>query len=392
MTNRNASGLQQSRIGWASLCCLLLAAVAGCTDPNDPPAATDPVKPVKTLVVSAPDATAGIELPAEVRTARRIELAFKEVSGRLVDLPVAEREGDEVMKGELLAQIDPTGFEIALRSAESSLGDAYSALDLARGENDRLEKIKGITPDLVSGSMLERTRERLKKAEAQLKSLEAQVLTAEERLENSSLRAPFTGVIARSLVDNHRDVQAGEPIVSVQDTTHLEVLIDAPATMMAAAQSLGLNSISALARFPSAPGKEFSLVVKEAARTADPATGTHQVVLEMPKPAGLDLPPGTKGTVTLSGRGAGIGRTRILIPAIAVLTDPDEKSYVWLVNPAELRVHRRDVQIGRLAGSDQIQVLDGLKGGERIVVAGVTHLIEGRQVRLWEEQEAGNAQ
>jgi multidrug efflux pump subunit AcrA (membrane-fusion protein) len=109
----------------------------------------------------------------------------------------------------------------------------------------------------------------------------------------------------------------------------------------------------------------------------------------MPKPKALDLPPGTMGTVTLSGKEPGIGRSRILIPAIAVLTDPDGKSYVWLVNPADLRVHRRDIQIGRLAGSDKIQVLGGLNGEERIVVAGVMQLTEGRQVRLWEDQQAG---
>ncbi len=63
------------------------------------------------------------------------------------------------MKGELLAQIDPTGFESALQSAEGSLGEAYSVLDLARAEQERMEKMKGITPELVSDSMLERTRE-----------------------------------------------------------------------------------------------------------------------------------------------------------------------------------------------------------------------------------------
>lgn len=392
MTNRHASGIPRPRIGWATLCCLVLFTSAGCRDADVPPTATDIVRPVKTLVVSAPDATADIELPGQVRSAQQIDLAFEEVSGRLVELPVAERKGEEVRKGELLAQLDPTGFEAALRSAESNLGAAYSVVDLARAENERLEKMKGINPDLVSGSMLERTRERLNDAETRLKSLETQVVEAEGRLERSSLRAPFTGVIVRSLVDNQRDVQAGEPVVSLLDITHLEVLIDAPETMMAAAQSLGLHSISALARFPSAPGNEFSLAVKEAAQTVDPATGTHQIVLEMPKPAGLDLQPGTTGTVTLSGKEPGIGKTRILIPAIAVLTDPDGTSYVWLVNPAELRVHRRDIQIGRLAGSDQIQVLKGLNGEERIAVAGVMQLSEGRQIRLWEGQEADRAQ
>ena len=81
--------MRRSRIGRATLCCLLLATVAGCRDADDPPTATDIVRPVKTLVVSAPDATAAIELPGQVRSAQRIDLAFKEVSGRIVELPIS---------------------------------------------------------------------------------------------------------------------------------------------------------------------------------------------------------------------------------------------------------------------------------------------------------------
>ncbi len=378
-------------MGLAAACCILVVAMAGCKDSDDPPPPTDVVRPVKTLVVTAPGTTAGVELPGQVRASRQADLAFQEVDGRLVELPIAGRKGKEVMKGELLAQIDPTGFESALQSAEGSLGEAYSAMDLARAEQERMAKMKKVTPELVSDSMLERTRGRLKQAATRLKTLETEVEEAEELLENSSLRAPFTGVITRVLVKNQQDVEAGKPIVSLQSSTHLEVLVEAPETMMAAAQSLGLNSISASVRFPSTPGTEFPLVLKDAAPNADPATKTHQIVLEMPKPEGHELPPGMTGTVTLSGKEPGIGKTRILIPAIAVLTDPGGVNYVWLVNPAELRVQRREVQIGRLASSDQIQILAGLEGGERIVVAGVMHLAEGRQVRLWEEQDAGKA-
>ena len=339
--NQNLLGIRRSRMRLAAACCILVVAMVGCKDADDPPPPTDVIRPVKTLVVTAPSTTAGVELPGQVRAARQVDLAFQEADGPLVELPIAGRKGKEVMKGELLAQIDPTGFESALQSAEGSLGEAYSALDLARAEQERMAKMKKVTPELVSDSMLERTRERLKQAETRLKTLETEVEEAEELLENSSLRAPFTGVITRVLVEDQQDVEAGKPIVSLQSSTHLEVLIEAPETVMAAAQSLGLNSISAFVRFPSTPGKEFPLELKDAAPNADPATKTHQIVLEMPKPEGHELPPGMTGTVTLSGKEPGIGKTRILIPSIAVLTDPGGVNYVWLVNPAELRVQRQ---------------------------------------------------
>jgi len=389
---RNLPAIGRGRAARSALCCALLAAVTGCNDAPTPTAAGNPVRPVKTLVVSTPNATSGIELPGQVRATQRLDLAFEEVGGHLVELPVTGREGEEVMKGELLAQIDPGDFERALRSAEVSLGDAHSVLNLAQTESERMDRMKTINPDLVSKSMIERTREKLKEAQARVKTLETEVEQAEDLLEYSSLRAPFSGIVTRVLAENLQEVQPGKPVVSLQDVTHLEVLIEAPETLMAAAQSLSPNNISAVARFPIAPGKEYSLTLKDAARTPDPATQTYQIVLEMPIPSDVDLQPGMTGTVTLSGDGPGIGKARVLIPAIAVLTDPDGNDYVWLVNAAELRVHRRDVQIGRLAASDQIQILDGLLGGERVVVAGVRQLTEGGQVRLWEDQEAGKTQ
>jgi RND family efflux transporter MFP subunit len=390
--NRRASGAGQQHTVPAVFFCILLAAISGCSDGTAPPPAADMIRPVKTLVVSNPSATSGIELPGQLRAAQRTDLAFEEVGGHIVELPVTGREGQEIMKGELLAQIDPTDFEAALHSAEGDLGDAHSVLDLAQTESERMEKMQVINPDLVSTSMIERTREKLKRAQDRVKTLETKVREAENLLEYSSLRAPFSGIVTRVLVEHLQKVEPSEPVVSLQDITRLEVLIEAPETLMAAAQSLGPSSISAIARFPTAPGKEYSLTLKEAARIPDPATQTYPIVLEMPIPKDIDLTPGMTGTVTVSGKGPAIGKARVLIPAIAVMTDPDGKDYVWLVNAAELRVHRRDVQMGRLAASDQIQILDGLAGGERIVVAGVRQLAENRQVRLWEDQEASQTQ
>jgi RND family efflux transporter MFP subunit len=383
---------RRERIGPAAACCVLLASITGCGGSGTPPAAQDVIRPVKTLVVTPPGAGAGIELTGQIRKPPPVDLAFREVSGRISELPIAGREGEQVLKGELLAQIDPREFELALRNAEIELNDALSALDLAGAENERMQKMKDINPNLVSDSMLKRTRDRLEQAGARVNSLETRVERAEDRLEDSSLRAPFAATVVRRMVERSQEVKAGEPIVSIRDVTHLQVLVRAPQTTVAAVRALGPDGLSATVRFPSAPGTELALAMKETAQSADPSTGTFEVVLEMPTPGGVELRAGMKGAVTLAGEGPVAGMGRILIPAIAVLTDPDGKDYVWLVDPAELRVHRRDVRMGRLAGSDQVQILSGLKGDERIAVAGVLHLTEGQQVRLWQDQEPGNTQ
>jgi membrane fusion protein, multidrug efflux system len=127
------------------------------------------------------------------------------------------------------------------------------------------------------------------------------------------------------------------------------------------------------------------LQIKDVATAPDPKTGEYRILLQMDKPEEVELPEGRIGTVTLTSNGLKLGVGTLFIPAISVMTDPDGKDYVWILDEAKMQAHRRDIRMGRLAGSDQVQVLSGLAGGERIIVAGVRQLSEGRQVRLWKD-------
>jgi membrane fusion protein, multidrug efflux system len=394
MMHTPSAGTGLARVGAAGFCLLLLATIVGCSDTGEgqPRGGQVPPRPVKTLLVSASASDDGIELPGPVRQVPPVDLSFEKVSGQIVELPIAGHEGLEVQKGELLAQIDPKGFTNALHSAEDNLREAYSALDLARAEDERMQKMKGINPSLVSESMLKRTAGKLEEAEAHIDSLEPEVQKAEDQLEHTSLRAPFDGIVTRCLARPRKRVQAGETILSLQDTSHLEVLVDAPPYLMAAVQEAGAKGISATARFPTASDEDFPLSLKGTEPVADTGGGGHRLVLEMGKPKGIDLPPDTIGTVRIKGAEDAIRLSPVMVPAIAVMTDPDGKDYVWLVEGEEPRAHRRDIRIGRFAGSDQVQVQDGLTGGEQVVVAGVMQLAEGRRVRLWDDREAGKDQ
>jgi multidrug efflux pump subunit AcrA (membrane-fusion protein) len=79
-------------------------------------------------------------------------------------------------------------------------------------------------------------------------------------------------------------------------------------------------------------------------------------------------------------------RRSIFIPAIAVMTDPDGNNYVWVVDSANMTVKKKEVKVGRLSGSENIDVLEGLEGGETLVVAGVKALREGMKVSFWEQK------
>ena len=191
------------------------------------------------------------------------------------------------------------------------------------------------------------------------------------------LKAPFDGLVARRYVDNFTEVRAKEPIVSFQDVSRVEVLVDVPEMTMATIREGGKGA--ATAEFAAAPGKRFDLSMKEFATDADARTQTYQVVLEMRQPKGIAILPGMTATVT--GRAAAAGEEApVIVPASAVFANETGGSQVWIIDRESLTATMRKVATGELTGSEEIRDrLEGVEPGETIAVTGVTQLRQGDQ-------------
>jgi RND family efflux transporter MFP subunit len=345
---------------------------------------------VKTVTVTASGSATEFTLPGKVRAAQRVDLAFQEVGGRLIELPIAGKEGTKVEKGDLLARIDPKDFETAVRNAEGQLREAQATVDLTKDEFDRFSRIRKQDPGAASEALVVKKREAWNQAKGRLTSLQATLDDARNQLNYTSLFAPFTGVIAKRFVDNFQEVKPKEPIVSLQDVADVEVLVDLPENVMAFAQELGPR-IDVRIEFPTVEGKQFPLSLKEASTDADPNTQTFQVTFQMPSPEGVTILPGMTGPVTIGEKAregeeaAETAEKVLIIPAIAVMGDPEGKSFVWIVDSKNMTVHKKEVKVGALTGSQDMKVLEGLEGGETLVVAGLTQLKEGMKVRIWEK-------
>jgi RND family efflux transporter MFP subunit len=342
------------------------------------------IRPVKTMAVSTGADFTGLTLPGRVRAAQRVELAFKEVGGRLIELPIAGREGQKVAEDELLARIDPRDFQTSLRNVQGRLKEAIASLDLANAQYDRVKRIQKQDPGAISGAEIDRRREAVNMMEGRIKSLRAEVAGAKDQLSYTYLKAPFAGLIAKRYVDNFQDVKPKQPILALEDISHVEILIDVAENVMAIERSGNREALTSVAEFPTAPGRKFPLELKEYATRADSATQTYQVVLKMPQPDDISILPGMTATVTVSlGRAAELDRL-VVIPAIAVLAEPDGRSFVWVVDTDAMTVKKQEVKVGMISGSENIDVTDGLKGGETIAVAGILQLQEGMKVRIWD--------
>jgi len=400
----------------------LLLFTAGCRPPAAGP--SELVRPVRTLVITAGDDASVRTFPGKVEASKQVELTFQ-VPGLLVSLPV--REGQKVSQGEVIAQLRQEDFQARLatlqgqldraradlqasqagvrpeerlrlesqvRSAEASLVNARA--DFARATQllnsrtiSRLEFDRADTTYRVAQENVEAARQTLEQSAigrdediqaraAEVRGLEARVVEAGLQLKDSTLRAPYDGVIAQRFVEQGQNVRAKQPVVKFQDVEEIEISVDVPESVMAADLSRS-DILELVAEFSTAPGRRFPVHIKEIAQRADPVTQTFAVRVAMRVPEGLNLLPGMTATVTMTFRRAGILGARILVPVSAVFEGQPGQSMVWVLGPDQ-SVSERKVTTGGVAGG-RIEIASGLEPGDVIAVAGVNVLREGMKVR-----------
>ena len=342
----------------------LLPALTSCKKKEEK-AAEEAARPVKMMTVGAGTAGGATKYPGTVRAAQRVDLAFQ-VSGPLIELPV--KEGQDMKKGQLIARIKPRDFETDLNKAKARSLEAQQQYDRYRELYIKKQ---------VSKADFDKYKSQFDVAKAREKE-------ARDALKDTYLRAPFTGVIAKRYVDNYTEVRAKEPIVSLQDISHVEILVDVPERIMVTIGGQSRTETVAYAEFAAAPGKLYPLTLKEYKTEADPQTQTYQVTVLMPQPKDLNILPGMTANViqksALESDKQEQASGPVIVPAAAVFPDETGVPHVWVVDRETMTVTRRKVASGDLTGADQMQITEGLQPGESIAVTGVTQLREGMKV------------
>ena len=345
--------------------------LAGCQGENQEPV-EETVRPVKTMVVGLSGSGGVRNFPGSVDTSRRADLSFR-VDGRLYKLPV--REGDDVAKGQVLAELDPKDFQIVVN-------DKQASFNRAKADYDRARKLVG------KGHISRMDYDRL---EADYKSRLADLNKAKQDLGYTVLKAPFAGTVARRYVQNFEEVVLNEIVFALRDNSLLEVKVDVPEIIMLRILSKedgADDDIPVFASFDSVPGKRFPLNFKEISTKADPKTKTFLATYTMPAPEGLRVLPGMTATVTadLSKELSDSNQNVYYVPVSAVTGDAKLDSRIWVVNEDSMTVHPQPVKLGEMKGST-IEVLDGIKGQERVVTAGAGYMADGMKVLLMEQPE-----
>jgi RND family efflux transporter MFP subunit len=360
---------------------LLVAAVAAVFFYEPKPETDDtppPVRPVKSMIVGPAPRVPSVHFPGVVDARAGVDLSF-EVGGRIVEFPATR--GLEVKEGDVLARLDDRDYANDVKTAEAEL--AYYESNFNRME-------AALAKNAVSQDEYSSARASRDKARASLD-------TAKKALDDTVLRARFTGVVSDTYADNFDTVSAGTAVLKLQDLTAFDLAVSVPESYVLSLPSEVRREFLFEASFDSLPGRTFPVTIKDAARVADSVTQTYRATFTLEAPADLVILPGMTCTVTSTipeDEMDDAGAIQLAVPSNAVGSAADTTSFVWRLEDngdGTFTARRATITLGQRTG-DNIFVLSGLSAGDRIAVAGVTILTEGRVVRLYEEQPAPAAE
>jgi RND family efflux transporter MFP subunit len=356
------------------LCIILpVMLLAGCGKAPEP-VEESPARLVKLLTIGSQTASMQLEYPGEIKAARSVNLGF-EVAGKIIELPI--EDGLAMQEGELLGRLDPSDYAADREAAQADLRAARSAYVRAKNIFDE---------GAGSQAEVDMTQRDLMVAEQKMKQ-------AQKALDDTELKAPYTGVVGQRIADNFQNVQSKEPVLIFQDTSSLEMDVSVPERDFVRMQrGLTLEERTGILRpevaISAIPGRTFPARLKSFTATADPVTRTYTATFRFDRPDDVNILPGMTARVILKPSAETIEKYTpaevFLVPLAAIGSDASGKPYVWRVDPDSMKVARVDVTLGEIVKND-ITLTGGLERGDRIAITGVSRLYDGATVRPLEK-------
>jgi len=267
-------------------------------------------------------------------------------------------EGELVEQGTVLVELENAEQLADLAAAKAALVESSSQLN----RSEELFKSK-----LVSASQMEQLRA---KQEADLAAVHA----AESRLEQTIIRAPFNGRLGLRRVSLGSVVDTDTVITTLDDSSRIKLDFDVPEVFIASLEpGLGVSARSA-----AWPEARFEGVVSTIDTRVDPISRTIAVRAILPNAEGR-LRPGMFLTVSLLKEDV----QSLVIPEEAIVPERS-KQFVFVVGENDV-AEMREVKTGRRRPGE-IEILQGLEEGERVITEGSIKTRDGQTVRIISQQ------
>lgn len=319
------------------------------------------IRPVKVAKVAPYNLTtitfSGIVTPDEYSN-----LAFR-TSGPIVALDVVE--GQSVKRGDVIAKIDPLDYQLSYDAKRVSYLTAKSQLE-------RAEKL--LTKEAISKQEYESTVAAEQNAKATYEN-------AREMLNETTLRAPFSGFIQKKYVENHMEVRAGEKIVCLINPNKLQMEATLPDYLLSYIESRPELYVE----FEAYKGTKFKAAIKEYVQASPDGSGVP-IYVEITDPKfnlkDYNVAIGFSCSIELVIKG-NQNLNYTLIPLSAVVGNSNNSKGSVFVYDAQLKkVNKREIEYGEIINGKDIIVESGLNVGDMVVSAGANRVKEGEIVKL----------
>ncbi|MER8424815.1 efflux RND transporter periplasmic adaptor subunit [Mesorhizobium sp. M1403] len=350
----------------AGLALIIVAALglAGCS--QEKAEVTEIIRPVKVVEIAKASDTRQLSYSGSVRARTEMNLGFRingKITERLVDI------GDRVKPGDVLARIDPTDYELSVRSAQASLDAADRQVETVELTRKRAEQL--YAKNFAPKSQLEQATLSYNQAVATRDSARSQLAQAQNQVRYTDLKADKNGIVTAVAADVGQVVGSGTPVVTVAIDGEKEVLIAVPETDIAEFKP----GKTVKAGFWSDEALTLEGKVREVAGSADPQSRTFAVRVSLPNDPRVLL------GMTASIEAAADNQQQLVSIPLSALAQKDSQSIVWTVDRSGGTVHAHPVKVAAFT-PDGVSVADGLKPGDVVVAAGTQFMTENLKVKL----------
>lgn len=274
-------------------------------------------------------------------------------------LRVAVEEGQHVQKGQFIAEMDATQARNMLVNCEAQMRQANDALERMKQLHDQnaLPEVKWV------------------ETQSQVAQAKAQLDMARKSLADCRIYAPVSGVIGQKTMSSGETALPSQPVCTILNINNVKVKVAVPE------KEIGRFSASTPTDIRvEALGETFMGGAIEKGVQADPVSRTYEVRINVENPgekllAGMVCEVKVRDGETVAAHET--GNTTVMVPITAVQRSADGSMFVWKAEGG--KAHRAKVTLGEASGN-RIEVTNGVKKGEKVIVKGYQKVSEGSEV------------
>ncbi len=299
-----------------------------------------------------------------------------EVGGAVIS--VALEQGQAVRRGQLLARIEARTAGEAVTSAESSVRSQEQALELARRELARAEKL--VAAGAVAERSVEAARNDVVRLESEVASAKSRLITARKALGDATVVAPISGVVASRTVNAGDVVAAGAELYTIVVPSSIQLQASVPS------ESLSMVKIGAEVAFEvrGYPGQSFTGKVERISPVADPTTRQVPIWVTVDNRSGRLV-----AGLYADGRVTQASHKGLVIPS-SVVADLQTQPTVLRIRDG--KVEKVSVKPGLLdPQNERVEIVAGLAEGDVLLTGVAQGVTPGTQVKVIDRSQPATA-